>query len=120
MVGRAFSAADRAVALDLSLTAREAAEQLGRSVDVVRQMRTKDRLRGQPVPEGKHGTHYAWRAYGCRCERCVLAAREHQRVWAAGRPLEARVRKAAQNAVIREARREHHNAIWQARAGKGR
>lgn len=117
-MARAFSAADRAVALDLSLTALEAAEQLGRSVGVIRQMRTKDRLRRQPVPEGKHGTHYAWRVYGCRCQRCVLAAREHERAWAARRPLEARVRKAVQNAVHRAARRDRHNAIRQARAVK--
>lgn len=118
MVGRAFSAADREVALDLSLTAREAAEQLGRSVNVIRQMRTKDRLRSQPVPEGKHGTAYAWRTYGCRCEPCVQAARAHQRQWDRSRPLEAKVHKAAQFAVHHAARRERHNEIRRARSVK--
>ncbi|WP_134062806.1 hypothetical protein [Mycobacteroides salmoniphilum] len=96
----AFSDVERAVDLDLELTPRQAAEQLGRTVATIRQMRTKDRLRHKPVPEGKHGTHYAWRTYGCRCQRCVQAHRDHDKnVWRAN--IEVREKKAAANAAWR-------------------
>jgi hypothetical protein len=75
---------------------------LGRSERTIRTMRSKDRLSRQPVPEGKHGTHYAWRTYGCRCEPCVQAHREHdRRVWRAN--AEVREKKAAANAEWRAA-----------------
>ncbi|MEU9806009.1 hypothetical protein [Mycobacterium sp. NPDC050853] len=117
-MGRAFSDAEQAVALDASVPVKQAAEQLGRTVGTIRVMRTKDRLSRLPVPEGKHGTAYAWRTYGCRCEPCVQAQRKHERAWAAQRPLEARVQKAARNAVHHAAHRERHNEIRQARRVK--
>ncbi|WP_100467020.1 hypothetical protein [Mycobacteroides abscessus] len=118
MVGRPFSDAERVVALDASVPAKDAAQLLGRTVGTIRAMRAKDRLSRREVPDGKHGTAYAWRTYGCRCEPCVLASRAHQRQWDRSRPLEAKVRKAAQFAVYRAARRERHSEIRKARSVK--
>lgn len=67
-----------------------------------------------PVPEDKHGTQYAARTYGCRCELCLRAAREHERAWAAQRPMEAKVRKAAQTAARHAAQPDQRNDIRRA------
>lgn len=90
-MGRPFSEAERAVALDASLTPRQAAERLGRTVGTIRAMRTQDRLSRCEVPVGKHGTFYAWSTYKCRCEPCVQAARAHQRQWEATKPGRRRI-----------------------------
>ena len=90
---------------------KQAAQQLGRTEGTIRSMRAKERLRRQPVPEGKHGTAYAWRTYGCRCQPCIQAQRAHERAWAAQRPLEAKVRKAARTAVHRAAQPDRRNQI---------
>ncbi|MBN9636480.1 MAG: hypothetical protein J0H22_15045 [Actinobacteria bacterium] len=113
---RAFTAAERAIALDLSVPPKEAAQQLGRSEGTIRTMRANERLRRQPVPEGKHGTAYAWRAYGCRCEPCVLAHRAYERTWAAQRPLEAKARKAARTAVHHAGQPDRRNDIRRSRS----
>lgn len=117
-MGRAFTAAERAVALDLSVSPKQAARQLGRSEGTIRSMRAKERLQRRPVPEDKHGTQYAARTYGCRCEPCLHAAREHERTWAAQRPLEAKVRKAAQTAAHHAAQPQQRNDIRRARSIK--
>lgn len=102
-MGRPFSEAERAVALDVSLTPRQAAELLSRTVGTIRAMRTQDRLRRQPVPEHKHGTFYAWSAYKCRCESCVQAARAHQRQWEATKPGRRRVREPVPRKTVDDA-----------------
>ncbi|MHA7661345.1 hypothetical protein [Mycolicibacterium sp. HS_4_1] len=104
------------MALDLSVPPKQAAQQLGRSEGTIRSMRAKERLQRRPVPEDKHGTQYAARTYGCRCEPCLNAARAHERAWAAQRPLEAKVRKAARTAVRHAAQREQRSEIWRARS----
>ena len=115
-MGRAFSAAERAIALDLTVSPKQTAQQLGRSEGTIRSMRAKERLRRLPAPKGKHGTQYAARTYGCRCEPCVEAAREHERACAAPRPLEAEVRKAAQTAARHAAQPQQRNDIRHARS----
>ncbi|TLH64295.1 hypothetical protein [Mycolicibacterium aubagnense] len=104
------------MALDLSVPPKQAAQQLGRSEGTIRSMRAKERLRRLPVPDGQHGTQYAARTYGCRCEPCLEAARAHERAWAAGRPLEAKVRKAALTAVRHAGQQDQRNEIWRARS----
>ncbi|MGJ6121611.1 hypothetical protein QN239_03440 [Mycolicibacterium sp. Y3] len=95
---------------------KQAAQQLGRTEGTIRAMRAKERLRRLPVPEGKHGTAYAWRTYGCRCQPCVDAQRAHERAWAAQRPLEAKVRKAARTAVHHAGQPDRRNGIRRARS----
>lgn len=104
------------MALDLSVPPKQAAQQLGRTEGTIRSMRANERLSRLPVPEDKHGTAYAWRTYGCRCEPCVQAQRAHERAWAAQRPLEAKVRKAARTAAHHAAQRARRHEIRRARS----
>ncbi len=73
--GRKFrwSPQDIAVLLDESLTTVQVSQRLGRAMGAVYAAR---RRYGKDVPADKHGTMFAWRFHGCKCEPCLEFGRQ--------------------------------------------
>ncbi|RIS62537.1 hypothetical protein [Mycobacteroides abscessus] len=69
-----WSPDDIAVLLDESLTVAQVSQRLGRAVGAVYAAR---RRYGKAVPEGTHGTMFAWRFHGCKCQDCLAFGKRH-------------------------------------------
>lgn len=76
--------------LDESLTTAQVSQRLGRAVGAVYAAR---RRYGKTVPADKHGTMFAWRFHGCKCEPCLDFGRQRYAQTADPRVSAGRVRR---------------------------